>query len=97
MSDEFISRRDVQFYTMTIIKELEKLYNTGCLGIADLDWRVLMEQILSVDNLPAADVVPVVRCKDCMHYDCSLCAHVEHEYERHEPDYFCADGEMESR
>ena len=61
MSDDYISRKDVQIYAMTIIKELEELYNTGCLGIADLDWRVLMEKILSVDNLSPADVKPVVR------------------------------------
>lgn len=25
------------------------------------------------ENLPAADVAPVVRCKDCMHYDMGVC------------------------
>ena len=51
----------------------------------------------TIDQVPAADVAPVVRCKDCKHYDRSECYHPRHE--RHlqsicqEDDDFCSYGE----
>lgn len=50
-----------------------------------------------VDDFPAADVVEVVRCKDCKHYqhdalfDQDWC-----DGRCVTPDYFCADGERRS-
>lgn len=46
-----------------------------------------------LDEQPTADVVKVVRCKDCIHYDdvgeCEI-----HSYDgRFNVNYFCADGE----
>ena len=40
------------------------------------------------ENLPAADAVPVVRCKDCKYFKTRLC-----ENEDNYDDWFCADGE----
>ena len=37
-----------------------------------------------LERIPAADVVPVVRCKDCLHEDCAM---------YHSLNWFCADGE----
>lgn len=44
-----------------------------------------------VENLPAADVAPVVRCKDCKHEfggSCSICW-----FQKRKPDDFCSYGE----
>ena len=63
------------------------------------------EFIEEIDRIPAADVVPVVRCKDCKYAvltydgDCKYCRYWA---ERHEgystklylpPDFYCAAGE----
>lgn len=51
----------------------------------------------TIDQVPAADVAPVVRCKDCKHYNRGECYHPRHE--RHlqsicqEDDDFCSYGE----
>lgn len=55
-----------------------------------------IESVLEyVENLPAADVAPVVRCKDCKHhYDCGI-----HFCDRlgmdcpNDSDFFCSYGE----
>ncbi len=48
-------------------------------------------------KLPAADVAPVVRCRDCKHYDRGECYHPRHERHlqsiRQEDDDFCSYGE----
>ena len=61
----------------------------------------------ALTNIPAADVVEVVRCKNCKHYgndrlkrDCTedkrykprVCFHGAYAKYR-DPDWFCADGE----
>lgn len=57
----------------------------------------LYEATELVNAIPAADAVPVVRCKDCKYYDRSECYHPRHE--RHlqsicqEDDDFCSYGE----
>jgi hypothetical protein len=61
-----------------------------------------MLSIIQMDmlKLPAADVVPVVRCKGCMHYDMGVClkiysdgnAHPE-AWQKRKPEDFCAYGE----
>lgn len=50
-----------------------------------------------LDNIPAADVAPVVRCKDCKHFDPEN-HHCDHYMGtvaplRREPDGFCSYGE----
>lgn len=53
-----------------------------------------MLSIIQMDmlKLPAADVAPVVRCKDCKHYDiggsCIICG-----FQSRRPDDFCSRGE----
>ena len=55
----------------------------------------LCEVKLTLDAIPAADVVPVVRCKDCKHYDDGWCHRVHNpaQYSKIPDDWFCADGE----
>ena len=53
-----------------------------------------------VSDAPAADVAPVVRCKDCKHYDMGVClkiysdgnAHPE-AWQSRKPEDFCSYGE----
>ena len=49
---------------------------------------------------PAADVVPVVRCKDCTHYDLGVCLKIysdgnaqKDSWQSRNPDDFCSYGE----
>nr|DAR10647.1 MAG TPA: hypothetical protein [Caudoviricetes sp.] len=60
-----------------------------------------VESVLEyVENLPAADVAPVVRCKGCTHYDMGVClkiysdgnAHPE-AWQSRRPEDFCSYGE----
>lgn len=45
-------------------------------------------------QVPAADAVEVVRCKDCIYNENGCCTHSEYyDDTRYRPDYFCADGE----
>lgn len=72
----------------------EQYYDDVSEAILSVLWNAAIEKAYqAVSNLSAADIVSVVRCKDCKHYDCNACAHIDHEYENHELDYFCADGE----
>ena len=51
-------------------------------------------------EIPAADVVPVVRCKDCKHYDMGVCLKIYSDGNAHpdawqsrRPEDFCSYGE----
>ncbi len=54
----------------------------------------------AIHDIPAADVAPVVRCKNCTHYDLGVClkiysdgnAHFE-AWQSRNPDDFCSYGE----
>lgn len=52
---------------------------------------------VSSDKIPAADVVEVVRCKDCLHYDRGQCYHPrldEHTQSTYQAETdFCSYGE----
>lgn len=51
-------------------------------------YSVMLNEIL---NRPAADVVPVVRCKDCKHLFYTMCAACG--FLPHKPNDFCSYGE----
>lgn len=69
---------------------LMKLMQDGCSA----------KNVESIMNIPAADVVPVVRCKDCVYYDFEKgCPLRESGYSRHgkplpHENDFCSYGEM---
>ena len=50
-----------------------------------------------IDKCPTVDAVPVVRCKDCKHYDGDRCEHDRHEHQEFAvwayDDDFCSYGE----
>ena len=66
-------------------------------GIDEVECTVLNKRL---NAIPAADVVPVVRCRDCKHRDpedkkCD-CGGLEHAHMFPvADDWFCADGERE--
>lgn len=61
------------------------------------DWDKAKQALASV---PAADVVPVVRCKDCIHYDLGVCLKIysdgnvqKDSWQSRNPNDFCSYGE----
>ena len=90
--DEFISRE-------ATIKRIEEVYCVGCNSYNGVRCRACGtgDAIDIIEDAPAADVAPVVRCKDCKHswediggltcshgvcVDCAVLA-----------DFYCAYGE----
>lgn len=63
-------------------------------GTPDERWVPEHEIGAVLDYFPAADVVEVVRCRECKHYiereDGYICAN---DYLYKDSDWFCADGE----
>lgn len=64
-------------------------------------FKVQMADLVDIfAEIPAADVAPVVRCKDCTHYDMGVClkiysdgnAHPE-AWQKRKPEDFCSYGE----
>ena len=50
--------------------------------------------ILEIQEMHAADVVKVVRCKDCLYNHNGVCTHSEiYDDTKYNPEYYCADGE----
>jgi hypothetical protein len=95
---DLIRREDALRYAESIRQYLNELYSNGRLKISDVDWRALMEVILSVGDIPAVDAKPVVLCKDCKHYNNGWCYNpntYDDEKTRGNtvPDWYCADGE----
>ena len=53
-----------------------------------------------VDSVPTVDAVPVVRCKDCIHYDLGVCLKIysdgnaqKDSWQSRNPNDFCSYGE----
>ena len=60
---------------------LMKLMQDGCNA----------KNLQSISDIPAADVVPVVRCKECKHLFYTMCAACG--FLPHKPNDFCSYGE----
>lgn len=63
-----------------------------------IEYAYAAEQLL--DEIPTADVTPVVRCKDCKHYDMGVCLKIYSDGNVHSeawqpriPEDFCSYGE----
>ena len=81
--DEFISRE-------ATIKHIKKVYCVGCNSYNGVRCRACGtgDAIDIIEDAPAADVAPVVRCKDCKHrYSDSWCEYVD------DDNFYCAYGE----
>lgn len=58
-------------------------------SLLHIEYAYAAEQLL--DEIPAADVAPVVRCKDCKHEfggSCIICG-----FQKRKPEDFCSYGE----
>lgn len=66
-----------------------------------VDYGFGMKNIKELINaIPAADVSPVVRCKDCKHYEMGVCLKIysdgnvhQDAWQRRKPDDFCSYGD----
>lgn len=102
---EYIEKAD-------LVKRLEsrvKDYGRDCNSNAPIISRTYQAVLHMVENLPTADVVPVVRCKDCKHWKkyenttgAGYCKKREFSFEygnEHTfnpitmPDFYCSHGE----
>lgn len=83
--DEFISRE-------ATIKHIKKVYCVGCNSYNGVRCRACGtgDAIDIIEDAPAADVAPVVRCKDCKYrYSDSWCEYVDDD----DDNFYCARGE----
>lgn len=67
-----------------------------------IEYAYAAEQLL--DEIPAADVMPVVWCKDCKHYDLGVCLKIYSDGNAHpeawqprKPEDFCSYGERKGK
>lgn len=67
-------------------------------SLLHIEYAYAAEQLL--DEIPAADVAPVVRCRDCKHYDMGVCLKIYSDgsvhpaaWQKRKPEGFCSYGE----
>lgn len=80
------------------IKAIEKADYTLIANDADDCKADYLREI--IESVPTADVVPVVRCKDCIHYDLGVCLKIysdgnaqKDSWQSRNPNDFCSYGE----
>ena len=106
MNDDLISRQTAINALWKALHEYEDKTEKQFQESEDLDvgdWivhRGFVQNMSDIDrqtilNLPSADVVPVVRCKDCKHWERDVIFQDGWCRGRHQPNpnWFCADGE----
>lgn len=102
--DDYISRQAILKHIEKIRQSVQMMDDTRRASIV-MNGMYLCEK--AVRNQPSADVVEVVRCKDCKHYEIwqlksdytddkrykpSVCIRGRYAV-HHSPDWFCADAE----
>ena len=93
--DEYIERG-------TLMRRIKEIHCAECDSYHGVRCRACRvdDTLDYIDSEPAADVAPVVRCKDCKHYDMGVClkiysdgnAHPE-AWQSRKPEDFCSYGE----
>lgn len=69
-------------------------YISRAAALTVLDWDCASQDALNaIKAIPAADVVAVVRCRECKHYNAGFECLIEGYGIERPADYFCADGE----
>ena len=100
MDDKYISAEAFKLKTQVEMTEEKAMKPT------DVDFHKFLDAVYSliargVDEMPAADVVEAVRCKDCKYNggDCERCLNPnlpivgdDATYLAIDPDWYCADG-----
>lgn len=63
-------------------------------------YEAIWKAARALKKIPAVDVVPVVRCKDCIHYDLGVCLKIysdgnaqKDSWQSRNPNDFCSYGE----
>ena len=91
MADEHIRREDLINHLAICKKGTD---------IPNLAWAAITAIECYVRDMPAADVAPVVRCKDCNHYDMGVCLKIYSDgsvhpaaWQSRKPEDFCSYGE----
>lgn len=91
MADEHIRREDLINHLAICKKGTD---------IPNLAWAAITAIECYVRDMPAADVVPVVRCKGCNHYDMGVCLKIYSDgsvhpaaWQSRKPEDFCSYGE----
>ena len=88
MADEYIRLEDA-------IEEIDKWLDAVGTALIGKGMSYYGELIGCIEDTPAADVAPVVRCKDCKyHYDCGVhfCNRLRMDCPD-DSDFFCSYGE----
>ena len=81
MTDRYISVKDLK----TKLNYIFRVCGTS---------NVVKETVIEgINRLSSADVVEVVRCKDCCKYSGKYCLLTDDTEDRREPDDFCSYGE----
>jgi hypothetical protein len=94
--DDYIRRGDLLSTKNLFYAPHDRALKTG--PFAPGDWAISVETVYSV---PAADVRPVVLCRDCEHEGLLSCPIVVIEKQQmvfinHDPEFFCASGERKN-
>lgn len=91
--DEYIKREEAIAYIREQSEECQKAFEElgGESGIYADAYNDLAEDFYSI---PAADVAPVVRCKNCRSYNKPKTGWCEVHLDREHPDDFCGYGEQ---
>ena len=76
---------------------MEYIDRNLCETVAEYDqYYKLVVPLEKIRKMPAADVVPVVRCRECIHWhDWGACGHPDNGFDAPPmgPDDFCSKGE----
>ena len=98
MSDEYIRKQDAVNYCKTLMNA--ELTRSNDLGHRRARYNQTETVLEFIENLPSADVVTVVRCKDCKYWDdteaeplCEVLYDGDGVMYSPEPDDFCSYGE----
>lgn len=91
--DEYIEKQKAVDLLIELEKEFQQLKPFN--GFEHAMYRKLCEAKIAIEKLPTADVVPVLRCKDCKDWGpgtggIPICWET---YEPMPPDGFCSFGE----
>lgn len=104
--DEYINKETA----IAIIEEKQKelcpvgRYGRGYVYSTDREKYDSWDEIIdALENIPSADVVPVVQCKNCVHYDLGVCLKIYSDGNAHPEAWqprkleeFCSYGERKN-
>ena len=88
--------KDAQAIIIEITKACDDCWHVQRIGDCPRDCFIKYA-VKAVESVPAADVVPVVRCKDCKWWKNNDCKNDTHGYFPLDKNDFCSQGERKER